>query len=262
MRRILVSLLALTVFGSMAAVSTAASSKPTRGGLQTGNVSLKVLAPTPFQVVTGPELALHVNAGGYKLNDYFAGSPVLSEIGHYHELLDNKLVDMTPLQGPNHDAISMVGVTPGLHVLTIVPALDSHMTLMNREVNVPFFYEGPYIPESAGYTGTGTPSIAITSPTPGSIVHGKSFTMTVDVQNFVLCGGCFAKELVPGAGHWHVFEDKMEMSHMRQMASTNTVTVPTAGYKPGRHTFYAVLTDNHHMPIMPMAMASVTLLVK
>lgn len=86
--------------------------------------------------------------------------------------------------------------------------------------------------------------------------------MTVGVRNFVLCQDCYAKGLVTGEGHWHVFEDGLTMAHMRQMAGTNTVTVPLLNYKHGRHTFYAVLVDNHHMPLMPMVTSSITLNVR
>jgi hypothetical protein len=52
------------------------------------------------------------------------------------------------------------------------------------------------------------------------------------------------------------------MAHMLTMASGDTQTVPLQGVTPGKHTFIALLVDNHHMPIKPMVMTSVTLVVK
>lgn len=251
--------------GAMAATTAAHPAKTAHtaaGGLATGEVSLKVLAPRAGEVVTGESLPIHVIARGYKLNAYLAGTKILSTIGHYHEILDGKLIDMTPLSNPTHDTISMVGVAPGPHTLTLVPARNDHSMVMTRAVNIPFTYQGPYRPEPAGYTGTGVPAIEVTSPKAGATVRGRSFTMHAAVNNFVLCGECFGKELVGGEGHWHIFVDKAEMPHMLTMAGSETQTVPIEGVKPGRHTFWAVLVDNHHMPIMPMTATSVTLDVK
>lgn len=227
------------------------------GGLFAGNVSMTVLAPKPHEVIYGPDLALKVVAHGYSLDDYYAGSPALACIGHYHEYIDGQagnffqgLIDMTPLQDPTRDTISMMGLSDGPHVLTLVPAENDHTVIWSKAVSIPFDYEGQYQPEPPGYDGTGTPSITITSPAPGTTVTGKSFTMTVSVHNYVICGGCFGKGQVAGEGHWHVFEDNVAMAGMRQMANTNSVTVPLPNYAPGWHTFYAVLTYNNHMPLM------------
>ena len=51
--------------------------------------------------------------------------------------------------------------------------------------------------------------------------------------------------------------------HLRPCAlATPTVTVPLLNHGRGWHTFYAVLVDNHHMPLMPMVMTSERLFVK
>lgn len=249
--------------------STAQPACP-NGGLFAGNVSLQVLAPAPNEVVYGPSLALKVVAQGYNLDDYYAGSPALACIGHYHEIIDGKigdffqgLIDMTPLNDPTRDTISMLGLEPGKHVLTLVPAEDDHTVIWSKAVSIPFYYYGPYVPEPTG--DSGIPSIMITSPAPGTTVTGKSFTMTVNVQSFVLCQECFGKALVAGEGHWHVFEDNVDMAGMRQMSGTDTMTVPLQNYPRGWHTFYAVLTDNHHMPLVinnQMFMDSIRLFVR
>ena len=111
-----------------------------------GTVGLKVLAPTTGEVVTGP-MPITVCATGYRLDSYYAGTAVSNHIGHYHEILDGHLVDMAPLHDPNHDAISMVGASPGGHMLTLVPAYNDHMTVASAAVSIPFTYAGPYLPE-------------------------------------------------------------------------------------------------------------------
>lgn len=228
-----------------------------------GGVSLQVLAPAPGAVITTPTLAIDLQAVGYKLDAAFAGSPNLPHTGHYHEILDGRLVDMTPLHGPNTDAVSMAGVLPGSHVLTLVPANDDHSKIMAAAVNIPFTYAGPYVPLPAAVTFPDPPSIAISAPAAGATVSGPSFFMTVSTSNFVLCGECFGKDNVTGVGHWHVFVDQPMMANMRTMASDSTQEVPLKGLTPGWHTFYAVLVNNQHMPFMgvPSTMSAVTLYV-
>jgi len=265
MRRPIVILLALGALAASAALAGAATSKPARQAvdrLQTGNISLTALAPKPSQVITGPALALHVLAKGYRLDSYYAGTPKLANIGHYHEIIDNKLVDMAPLQNPTHDTLSTVGLSVGRHVLTLVPARNDHTMLMAKAIMVPFFYKGPYRAQAAGYTGTGKPSIAITAPAAGSTIGGNAFTLTAKVDNFVLSQESYGKGLVAGQGHWHVFLDKVNMAHMLTMAAGDTQTVPIKGVKPGTHTFIAVLVNNQHMPLKPMVMTSVSLVVR
>jgi hypothetical protein len=226
-----------------------------------GTVGLTVLEPAPGQVITGPTLPIHVLANGYRIDARYAGTPNLPSTGHYHEILDGNLVDMTPLVDGNQDAMPMVGVSDGWHTLTLVPANNDHSMIMSAAVSIPFDYAGAYLPEPAGYTGTGTPGITITSPTDGSTVQGGSFTMTVNVTNFVDCGDCFGKALVAGEGHWHIFIDQVDMAYMKVMGGGPSQAVSLKGATPGWHTFYTLLVDNHHMPIMPMTMASVRLYV-
>jgi hypothetical protein len=262
MRKALTIVVAAGALAASAGFAAAGTSKPATNGLATGKVSLTALAPKPNQVITGPSIGIHVLANGYKLDAYYAGTPVLPGIGHYHEIIDNKLIDMTPLQNPTRDAISTVGLTPGKHVLTLVPARNDHSMIMSKAVMIPFFYKGPFRPQPAGYTGTGTPSISIVSPAAGSTVSGKAFTLTANISNFVLSQDSYGKKLVAGQGHWHIFVDKIDMAHMLTMAAGGSQTVPLKGIKPGQHTFYALLVNNQHKPLMPMVMTSVSLNVR
>ena len=238
--------------------TTAATSTHGVPGTLPSTVSLTVLQPTPYQVITGPALPIQVLANGYLIDARYAGTPDSSFIGHYHEILDGNLVDMTPYRDGNRDQLPMVGVADGLHTLTLVPSNNDHTTVANAAVSIPFYYEGPYLPEPAGNSGSGTPSISISSPVNGSSVQGDSFTITADVNNFVFCGDCFGKALVAGEGHWHIFADQVNMPHMLTMGTgsgtSGTQVVSLKGITPGWHTFYALLVDNHHMPFMTNGM--------
>jgi len=254
---------AITLAGaSVLAGSGAASANTAPGvpGTLPSTVSLTVEQPTPYEVITG-SLPIQVAANGYVIDARYAGTPDSSVIGHYHEILDGRLVDMTPYIHGTSDTMPMTGVTDGLHTLTLVPANNDH-SMVGAAVSIPFYYEGPYLPEPPGYPGTAAPGITITSPAGGSTVSGGYFTMTANVTNFVLCADCFGKADIAGEGHWHIFLDQVAMAHMLTMAGGPSQMVSLKGVTQGWHTFYAVLVGNDHMPIMPMTMASVTLYVQ
>ena len=252
--------MALAGASVLAAGGTASAAAPGVPGTLPGTVSLTVLQPTPYEVITG-DLPIHVVANGYLIDARYAGTPDSSVIGHYHEYLDGHLVDMTPYRDGNRDTMPMTGVTDGLHTLTLVPANNDH-SMVGAAVSIPFYYEGPYLPEPPGYPGTAAPGITITSPAGGSTMSGGYFTMTANVTNFVLCADCFGKADIAGEGHWHIFLDQVAMAHMLTMAGGPSQMVSLKGVTQGWHTFYAVLVGNDHMPIMPMTMASVTLYVQ
>ncbi len=275
--------------------------------------ALNVQAPTPGEVVTASSLAIQVHSINYQLNARYAGTPDLPGIGHYHEYLDNYvpgmgnqpmpgvgagIVDLAPTTNPTHDQISMTAVsntsmpaagpvngmtnlpwpgasyvTPGLHYLTLVPACNDHTPDWAAAVNIPFTYAGPYIPEPT-YAGLdGSPTLGIVSPASGTGLNGTSFDMTVNVQNFLLCGPCYAKALESNVGHWHMFAlpgqnampgdvmpgvfssmSAMFMAMQPHMVSMFPAALTQQGYliglasSPGWYTFYAVLVANNHMP--------------
>jgi hypothetical protein len=215
------------------------------------NWTMTVLSPTPYQVITTQTLPLHVFANNYQLDSRYAGTPNLPTIGHYHEILDGRLIDMSPTTDPQHDTISMVGVVPGLHVLTIVPARNDHSMIMASAVMVPFYYEGPFLAQPTCVC-SGSPTISIVLPT-SNVVRGNSFTLTVNVQNFFFSNPSYGKELVTNVGHWHIFLDQVMMPNMLTMAYTDSQQVYLTGVAPGVHTFYAVLVSNQHMPFMDMS---------
>jgi hypothetical protein len=261
-KRGLIMACAVAVAAAFGPTTAAAGDTNLTPGTLSSNVSLSVTLPTPNEVVTTPTLALQVIASGYQVDARYAGTPDLAYVGHYHEILDGRLVDMTPLRDGNRDTVSMVGVTDGLHTLTIVPANNDHSMVMSAAVSVPFYYEGPYLPEPGAPGVTGAPSITITSPANGSTVQGSYFYISANVQNFELSQACFGKADVAGVGHWHIFLDQVAMPHMLTMAGGTTQMVSTLGVSPGWHTFYALLVGNDHMPIMPMTMSMVTLYVQ
>jgi hypothetical protein len=253
---------ALAVAGTSVLAGTGAASAAAPGvpGTLPSTVSLTVLQPTPYEVITG-SLPIQVAAQGYLIDARYAGTPDSSVIGHYHEYLDGHLVDMTPYRDGNRDTMPMTGVADGLHTLTLIPANNDHSTV-GPGVSTPFYYEGPYQAEPTGYTGVGAPGVTITSPANGSTAAGDYFTMTAHVSNFVLCGTCFGKGDVAGEGHWHIFLDQVNMARMLTMAGGPSQVVSLKGVTPGWHTFYAVLVGNDHMPLMPMTISSVRLFVQ
>jgi hypothetical protein len=252
MKKILVVMI-IAVF-SLSIISLAA---PVKATTDSSGWTLTVVSPTPYQIVTTSVLPLHVFANNYQFDSRYAGTPDLPTIGHYHEILDGRLIDMTPTTDAQHDMISMVGVVPGLHVLTIVPARNDHSMIMANAVMIPFYYAGPFLPQPTCTTCSGSPTISIVPPT-SSIVRGDSFTLNVNVQNFFFSNPSYGKELVAGVGHWHIFCELPtapmgpEMKNMITMAYTDSQQVYVTGVGTGWRIFYAVLVSNQHMPFMVM----------
>ena len=252
------------MIGAASATAAPAATQPTGHH----KVAINVIEPAVGQAVTDPTTPMYVHTSGFRFDARYAGTPLREGVGHFHTIIDGHLIDMSPsVRNGNRDTLSMVGLAPGPHVLTVVPAWNDHMEGTPAAVNVAFTYAGPYLPEPVGYTGTAAATIALIGPTAGSTIHGSSFELTADIQNFLLCGDCYGKANVTGEGHWHIFLDlptgamdpMSMMPHMMTMADDATQTVSLEVVTAGLHTFTAILVGNDHMPIMPMAMASIIL---
>ena len=180
--------------------------------------------------------------------------------GHYHVLLDGALVNMycTPAA-----EVSLQNVKPGMHTLTVVPALDDHAEVTGNARSVMFDYApATPLPALTGVTA-GPPAIAIVSPGPGATVSG-TFTVQVRITNFRPSCALFGKPNLDGYGHWHLNLDSaaggmIGMGGMMGMSCTDTIQASTAGLTPGStHTLIALLVDNEHAPLMPLIAARVT----
>ena len=264
MRVVCISMLIL-----LSSVATTAASE---------NWHLNVLFPTPNYVVTTPNLYLHVNPIGYRFDIRYAGTPNLPTIGHYDQLIDGRLIDMS---GKSTDLISMVGITPGFHILTLVPARNNNTELLESAIDIPFMYAGPFLPQPGPFSYENPPSISILSPLNGTTINGGSFEMTVDIQNFFLSEESYGKEIVAGVGHWQIYidlpmmncscdpNDPMHMQHMMMMlthlktrSSSSDQQISLKGVSSNmNHNFTTILVDNQHMPLMPMVMDTITLYI-
>src|SRR6516225_8057876 len=169
---------------------TASSSMSMGGGaLPTGAKDMRVTitSPAPGTTVTGNSVTVHVQATGYRDTCALAGKQVMAmeatTTGHYHVLLDGSLVNMfcTPTA-----VVSLQNVKPGMHTLTVVPALDDHAQVTASARSVMFDYApATPLPALAGMMTMGKPSITIVSPKPGATVSGN-FTVKVRVKDFHL----------------------------------------------------------------------------
>ncbi len=229
------------------------------------HMHVTIVSPAAGSKVTGNSVTVQVQVSGYKDTCALAGKHVMGMMGtttgHYHVLLDGALVNMfcTPAA-----VVSLQNVKPGMHTLTVVPALDDHQQVTPSARSVSFDY-APSRPLAA-LTGTmnmGKPSITILSPKPGATVAGN-FTVLVRIKNYKVSCALFGKPNLDGYGHWHLNLDSatggmMGMGGMMAMSCTNTIRASAEGLKPGStHTLIALLVDNLHVPLMPMVAARVT----
>ncbi len=230
------------------------------------HMHVAIVSPATGTKVAGNSVTVHVQVSGYKDTCALAGRPLMTGMmatatGHYHVLLDGALVNMfcTPTA-----VVSLQNVKPGMHTLTVVPALDDHaqVTANARSVMLDYAPAKP-LPTLTNMMTMGKPSITILSPIPGATVDG-SFTVAVQVKDFKVSCALFGKPVLHGWGHWHLNLDTttagaMGMGGMMGMSCTNTIHASTAGLMPGStHTLIALLVDNLHVPLMPLIASKVT----
>lgn len=230
-------------------------------GEATPRVSISITNPRDGATVTGANVPLVVELKGLKVDCDLAGKAPRQGVGHWHVMLDDRLVDMAC--GPGY-LVSLRNVKPGRHSLGAVPAQNNHAEMSTGAAKVTFTYRpAENLPRLAGLNA-GEPRVSISFPKAGTAVSGQTFPLVVNVQNFRLSCEMLGKPQLANTGHWHVDLDRMAdaMAAMLFMGCTNTFDVPLKGIAPGAHTFIVTLVDNMHYPITPLTVARVTVRIR
>lgn len=246
---------------------------------QADQPSVTILSPKDGDVVTTNTVAVVPEIKNWKLRCDLAGLRNVAGAGHYHLELDGSLVNM--YCGPA--ALSLQNLKPGAHTITVVPANNDHSEVEAAKAQVKFTYQPSAALPPLQPLNAGKPTVSILWPKNGAAVRGGSFPLVIDARNFRLSCDMLGKPKVANTGHWHVDIDRAEtampmkpgmsqkdmMMHMMEAMATmlnmgcnNTYDVPLSGIGAGPHTFYVVLVDNLHEPLMPAVTASVRVNVK
>lgn len=254
--------IATGVVASTLTVVAVALGAPPMMTVHTG-AKLRILNPTPNNVVTANSVPTDVSISNFKLNCDYAGTANRKGIGHYHVELDHSLINMF-CSPKGH--VSMLDVAPGKHTLSFIPAADDHADDMGATKKVSFVYKPSHaLPAAKPLHFAGKPTVEIVSPKNGATVHG-GFDFVVAAKNFKLSCDLYGKANVAGYGHWHANVDSstkgmMGMATMLGMSCGKSFHVSLAGVKPGTHRFIAILEDNTHAPTIGVQ-ASVNVTVK
>jgi len=228
-----------------------------------GNMTAKFVSPQNGAVVTTNSLDVTVAVTGYQLSCALAGKAPKEGFGHYHIELDHALVNMYCTDSAT---ISMQNVSPGQHALTVLPALNNHEEVTKGKEDITFTYQPASPLPAITVASLGTASIKILSPHNGDTVSG-TFTIQVAINNFNPSCDLLGKANLTGYGHWHVNVDSMTgpmmgMATMLGMSCATSFQASTLGLTPGHHTFFALLVDNQHAPLMPDVADKVDLIVQ
>lgn len=230
-------------------------------------VGVRLLSPAPGALIRSNAVQVRVGFSNWKLSCAWAGKANKPGIGHYHILLDGALVNMFCT---NTASVSLQNVPAGKHTLTVVPAENDHndmMFMQSKEMRqVGFVYRPSHPLPAAQPWSLGKPAIKITSPANGQTVHG-AFALNIAVSSFKLSCDLYGKPNLKGWGHWHINHDSMTgammgMGTMLGMSCAKSFQVSTVGLTPGKHTFFAILEDNQHAPLMPTVFDKVTVNIK
>jgi hypothetical protein len=228
-----------------------------------GNLVTKFVSPQNGVVVTTNSLEVKVAATGFQLSCALAGKPPKEGFGHYHIELDHALVNMYCTDSAT---ISMQNVSRGQHTLTVLPALNNHEEVTKGKEDMTFTYQPSSPLPVIAAANLGTPSIKVLSPHSGDTVSG-TFTIQVAINNFNPSCDLFGKANLKDYGHWHLNVDSMNgpmmgMGTMLGMSCATTFQASTQGLTTGHHTFFALLVDNQHAPLMPDVADKVDLIVQ
>src|SRR5260221_9334499 len=157
------------------------------------HMHVAIVSPAAMTKVTANSVTVQVRVTGYKDTCALAGKHVMgmeaTTTGHYHVLLDGSLINMycTPA------VVSLQNVKPGMHTLTVVPALDDHQQVTPSARSIMFDYApAKPLPAITGMMTMGKPSITIVSPRPGATVSGN-FTVAVRIKDFRASCALFGK---------------------------------------------------------------------
>ena len=223
-------------------------------------IGVRILSPSSGLVLHDNSLTVHVAFTHWQLSCAWAGKANKHGIGHYHVLLDGALVNMFC---GSSATVSMQNVTPGNHTIMVLPADNNHddMMYMKEAKKLTFTYKPTHALPVIKPASLGKPSITITSPANGQTVSG-TFSVNVSVHNFNLSCALYGKQNLKGYGHWHLNHDTMAgpmmgMGTMLGMSCANSFQASTVGLKPGPHTFFAILEDDQHAPLMPSVFGKV-----
>jgi len=216
----------------------------------------------PTNIIRAQSVKVTIAVANFRLSGPSIGKPEQPGVGHWHLHLDGMPMAMNGMQysglvdmefATTH-TLSLIGVAPGKHTLQAILTTNTHMELANPEAvkSIDFVYapRRPWVSvKLAGTTRT--------------FKAGSTFKVKLKVKNFTATEDYFGKVNVPGIGHLHLYVDGygtgLAMAHMVDMVGAATTdTINTTGLAPGKHTVWARLVDNAHMPLNmdPLILAS------
>jgi len=223
-------------------------------GLQPNAQNMKVAISSPQDqaVIDGASLPLRISTSGFTPRCDLQGKNTQEGQGHYDVYLDSVLINTYCT--PTAD-ISMEMVSPGQHLITVVPAQNNDVEVTQNAVSITFRYEptSPLAPVQPANFGS-APTIKIVSPSPNQTVSGP-LDVTVAISGFNLDCDLLGKPDVSGYGHWQLDLDGAPQNgvlsgNLLGFGCTRTFHTSTAGLAGGSiHTLVATLDNDDHTPL-------------
>ena len=114
---------------------------------------------------------------------------------------------------------------------------------------------------------TSTPKLTIVSPADGTVAVAGAITISVQVTDFSIVNK-YGMANVSGEGHLHYFRDvdppadAQQATVVTQYVDQLNTSYTWLGIPAGIHTFSVQLVNNDHTPVIPLAVAKITVYVQ
>jgi hypothetical protein len=116
-------------------------------------------------------------------------------------------------------------------------------------------------------TSTSTPKVTIVTPADGTITVAGDIAISVQVTDFIIVNK-YGMANVSGEGHLHYFRDvdaptdAQQAAVIMQYVDQLNTSYTWLGVPAGIHTFSVQLVNNDHTPVIPLAVAKITVYVQ
>jgi plastocyanin len=209
---------------------------------------------SPKVVFAGGDIRVSIDVSNFKLDASQIGKANKAGVGHYHIYLDNNTGVNYLAAGAATKATVTIpkGTSPGSHFLRISLRNNDHSELSSPvEVKIDF-----------RVTEDALPKVSISSKS-SEVEAGKSITVEISTQNFILDDSARGKANQLGTGHYNIYIGSNKGLSYLVTSAKGTIEIPIPiSTAAGEQTLRVELQNNDGTPFTPTIEATLKIDVK